>query len=293
VEPRSPDASCFVATARDVRRSFDQTQQGGHATRRARRRRQQQHRGLQPARARARQWCADRSRAVRDSGKNVYTLITMAYFGGGNLVQGCLYASFLGLLYGGPGWIQSDAYDIQAVIPAGSFSSTPTIRDPKLQRMLQSLMADRFKLVLSREMKEMPVYIMTLKEPAKYAASKDTSVWLTKPIAEQDPQAAHIWAYLENRQGLVAQEDTRIYGANATMLELATLLGRLMGQPVLDRTGFTSKINFSLERPSGTSATWLVPYPLRGTPSRSSPSLPSSRGRRESNSNFQKRKSKF
>src|SRR5437867_2605074 len=171
----------------------------------------------------------------------------MAYFGGGNLVQGCLYASFLGLLSGGPGWIQSDAYDIQAVIPAGSFSSTPTIRDPKLQRMLQSLMADRFKLVLSREMKEMPVYIMTLKEPAKYAASKDTSVWLTKPIAVQDPQAAHIWAYLENRQGLVAQEDTRIYGANATMLELATLLGRLMGQPVLDRTGFTSKINFSLE----------------------------------------------
>jgi uncharacterized protein (TIGR03435 family) len=180
------------------------------------------------------------------SGKNIYTLTTMAYFGGGNLVQGCLYASFLGLLSGGPGWIQSDAYDIQAVIPAGSFSTPPTIRDPKLQRMVQSLLADRFNLALRREMKEMPVYLMTLREPAKYDASKDSSVWLTKPMAKQGPMA-HAWANIENRQGLVAQEDTWIYGANATMSELATLLGRLMGQPVLDRTGFTSKVNFSLE----------------------------------------------
>src|SRR6185295_10294797 len=59
------------------------------------------------------------------SGKNIYTLITMAYSGGGNLVQGCLYANWLGLLTGGPEWILTDAYEIQAVIPAGSFSSAP------------------------------------------------------------------------------------------------------------------------------------------------------------------------
>jgi uncharacterized protein (TIGR03435 family) len=184
------------------------------------------------------------------SRRNIYMLITMAYFSGGNLVQGCLYANRLGLLTGGPAWIQSDAYDIQAAIPEGSFSSTPTIRDPKLQRMVQSLLADRFKLALSREMKEMPVYVMTLKESAT-ATSKDTAVWLTKPMAEQGPMAAQIWSASENRQGLVAYENgetnARIYGVNARMSELAATLGRLLGRPVLDRTSLTSKVNFYLE----------------------------------------------
>jgi uncharacterized protein (TIGR03435 family) len=193
----------------------------------------------------------------------------MAYFGGGNLVQGCLYANWLGLLSGGPGWIQSDAYDIQATIPEGGFNSKPTIRDPKLQRMVQSLLADRFKLVLKREMKEMPVYVMTLKEPAKYSASKDSPAWLTKPMSDLDDDAARTWASVQNRQGLVAPEDDsnkgiiRIYGVDATMSELATTLGRLMGRPVLDRTAFTSRINFALDtfRDNLTQGTTTSPGP--------------------------------
>jgi uncharacterized protein (TIGR03435 family) len=174
------------------------------------------------------------------SNKNLFTLMTMAYFGS-NFYE-CLTVSNLGLLSGGPGWVQSEQWDIQAVIPQGAFTSTPSLRDPKFQNMLRRLLEDRFELVVRRETKEMPVYVMTLKDPAKYAGSKDATVWLTeKPRPEfWNPDR------LENRQGLVAQEGGAVYGSNATMTDLAPLLSRLTGRPVLDRTGFTQKFNFFL-----------------------------------------------
>jgi uncharacterized protein (TIGR03435 family) len=105
---------------------------------------------------------------------------------------------------------------------------------------------ERFRLVLSRQMKEMPVYVMTLKEPSKYASAKG-AVWLTRPLIEQRPDTAQFWGTIENQEGLVAQEGTGIYGANATMGDLAMMLGRLMGQPVVDRSGFTGKFHFYVE----------------------------------------------
>jgi uncharacterized protein (TIGR03435 family) len=170
------------------------------------------------------------------SGKNLLTITAMAYIG--SAWQACLYAAPLGLLSGGDGWTRTDGWDIQAVIPAGAFTSSPTLRDQKLQKMIQTMLEERFKLVLKREMKEMPVYVMTLKDPAKMATASD-GVWLTtrKPDFLQE----------ENRQGLVAQEGPSVYGANLTMTDLAQLLGRMMGRPVVDRTGFTRKFSFSLE----------------------------------------------
>jgi uncharacterized protein (TIGR03435 family) len=174
------------------------------------------------------------------SGNYLYTLMTMAYFGS-NFYE-CLTVTNLGLLSGGPAWVQSDQWDVQAVIPQGAFTSTPSLRDPKFQNMLRRLLEDRFKLVVRRETKETPVYVMTLEDPAKFAGWKDATVWLTqKPRPEFWPDR------LEDRQGLVAQEGGAVYGANATMTDLAPLLSRLTGRPVLDRTGFTRKFNFFLE----------------------------------------------
>jgi uncharacterized protein (TIGR03435 family) len=151
----------------------------------------------------------------------------------------------LGLLTGGPAWVQSDQGDVLAVFPRGAFTDTPSLRDPKFQRMLRGLLETRFKLVVRREMKEMPVYVMTLKNPAKYAGSNGATVWLTpKPRPEfWNPDR------MESRQGLVGQEGGAVYSANATMTDLAPLLSRLTGRPVLDRTGFTEKFNFFLEYP--------------------------------------------
>ena len=62
-------------------------------------------------------------------------------------------------LSGVPDWARSltDAYDIEAtsVMPAGLSTQA---RSDRIRLMLQALLADRFKLAIHREAKEMPVY---------------------------------------------------------------------------------------------------------------------------------------
>ena len=51
----------------------------------------------------------------------------------------------------GPGWLDSDRFDLEAKSPPG-------VPDSELMPMLQSLLKERFQLAAHRETKEMPVY---------------------------------------------------------------------------------------------------------------------------------------
>jgi len=65
-------------------------------------------------------------------------------------------------LSGGPSWINSaeGVFDIEATAAPGSISPDipSNIRIERLRQMLRSLLADRFKLEIRRESKEMPIY---------------------------------------------------------------------------------------------------------------------------------------
>src|SRR6185503_9504531 len=99
---------------------------------------------------------------------SIYQLVTLAYGLDPNGQTGgrCLYAVRSGLLSGGPQWLESERFDIEALIPpdtldpAASRDSRLPVQDPRLQRMLQTLLTERFKLVLRRESKDMPVYVL-------------------------------------------------------------------------------------------------------------------------------------
>jgi bla regulator protein blaR1 len=56
-------------------------------------------------------------------------------------------------LSGGPNWLESDTFDIDAK------ASRPTTRD-QIYLMVQTLLTDRFKLKLNREEKEEPIYAL-------------------------------------------------------------------------------------------------------------------------------------
>ena len=58
---------------------------------------------------------------------------------------------------GGPKWLDSDLYDIQAKPPAGGGS---TMNDQYLR--IQTLLADRLQLRVHRETKMSPVYVLTI-----------------------------------------------------------------------------------------------------------------------------------
>jgi len=56
---------------------------------------------------------------------------------------------------GGPSWLETDRFDIVAKVPPDTSPET-------LKLMLQALLADRFKLVLHKDTKPMPAFVLTL-----------------------------------------------------------------------------------------------------------------------------------
>jgi len=83
----------------------------------------------------------------------------------------------MGVVSGATGWMTSDRFDVQAVIPDGAPEygrrQFETGEAPKLQLMLQNLMGDRFKLRLRYEMKEMAAYDLVIAKEGKLKASED------------------------------------------------------------------------------------------------------------------------
>jgi uncharacterized protein (TIGR03435 family) len=61
-------------------------------------------------------------------------------------------------IVGGPAWLAVDRYDIVAKAPENA-------QPEQIRQMVRTLMADRFKLVLHRETRELPIYALVLARP--------------------------------------------------------------------------------------------------------------------------------
>jgi uncharacterized protein (TIGR03435 family) len=193
--------------------------------------------------------------AIADT--NVWSLITIAY--GGNLSpQGCADLTALNLISGGPGWIKSDKWDIEATIPAGppTYTAQQLRRGeaPKFRRMMLTLLEDRFQLVVRREMKEVAAYALTAEAgapkfivPGVYAGGFD------------DPDfKKYIW---DSRQPGASPSDLGIVAKEASMAEVTTQLARATGRPVLDRTGIAGPVSFILNYDPRLGPTSKAPNP--------------------------------
>ena len=105
---------------------------------------------------------------------------------------------------GGPGWMGSDLFDIDA-------EAEPPVHMDHFADMLQSLLAERFHMVLQRDTRQMPVYALVLgKNGPKFK--------------EATPSARPVFGI---RRGVLA-------APSANMAELAYQLSNFPGQSVLD-----------------------------------------------------------
>jgi uncharacterized protein (TIGR03435 family) len=77
---------------------------------------------------------------------------------------------------GGPGWIDSERYDIEA--KADGKTGPKQMAEP----MLQALLETRFKLKVHRETKELPIYVLTVaKSGLKIQPAKEGSCVTPEP----------------------------------------------------------------------------------------------------------------
>lgn len=132
------------------------------------------------------------------------------------------------VISGGPGWIESDHYDILAVTPG---EVRPT-HDEQMT-MLRNLLSDRFKLTFHREQKEFSIYQL---EVAKGGPK------LKPSTAPRDDPAQLISTVYPERVVLPAR--------NATMHDLASLMQRVIfDRPVMDKTGLTGRYDMQSQAP--------------------------------------------
>lgn len=101
----------------------------------------------------------------------LYRLVTFAYG------MNCRLSTEQALLTGGPEWWNSVAYDVQATIPEGTPKYTMqqlvSGAAPRLQAMLQNMLADRFGLALHSNTKEIPVYNLVMVKTGRVKLSED------------------------------------------------------------------------------------------------------------------------
>jgi uncharacterized protein (TIGR03435 family) len=193
------------------------------------------------------------------SSMGIYNLTAFAYGisagSSADLTSRCMNAAGRLLLSGGPDWIDNDTFDIEATIPDGAptftprvFSNSFTINEAttRLQKMLQSMLESRFKLVLRRELKEMPVYLLTVAPGGhKLTPSKEgdlANFGQMSTFMIYNPRELPF----SPKPDYERQRVSFFYGARATTGWLAGSLSYYTNRVVLDRTGLTGDYNYQL-----------------------------------------------
>ena len=136
-----------------------------------------------------------------------------------------------------PDWASKERYDIQAKVDPSDIAELPNLDATQRGLMLQALLADRFKLVTHREVKEQPVYALVIaKSGLKLTESKPDDTHPDGAKEGQDnkrPNAIHM-----SRGHLAAQA--------ISMPDLEVLLTQITGRTVLDKTGLKGNYDVTL-----------------------------------------------
>lgn len=173
----------------------------------------------------------------------LHRLIALAYG------KHCRASLDIPLISGGPAWVRTDTYDIQAVIPEGSPTYTvQQLNDgeaSKLQMMLQSMLSDRFGLMLHRDMKEVPVYNLVVVRAGRVKLSEDQ----TPPAPPESGVFVRVTPGVplpRGRYALGVDPPAGKVTIGATAVPLSNLINVFQGQEgrlVIDKTDFKGLID--------------------------------------------------
>jgi uncharacterized protein (TIGR03435 family) len=156
-------------------------------------------------------------------------------------------------IIGGPAWIDSDQYDIQAKAEDGSIPATTGMRDlnvpDPMALRIQSMLDDRFQLRSHRETRELPVYELALaKGGSKLQSSAD----------QGPPEPPQPGVPPTPRGSLFIQRSASGWTLQAKSVPLSSLMSALseqIGRPIVDRSAlkaglFDIKLQWSPDPPA-------------------------------------------
>jgi uncharacterized protein (TIGR03435 family) len=118
--------------------------------------------------------------------------------------------------FAGPEWLATEHFDIQARFPANTTM-------PEVQQMMQALLADRFKLTLHRETRQLATYALIVGKNGPKIHAVDAG----QPSSSSRPG--------------------RLQATKIPLKKLGDLLSQSLGQPVIDATGLTGVFDIDLQ----------------------------------------------
>lgn len=143
-----------------------------------------------------------------------------------------------------PDWAVTTRFDLRASVPQGTTKE-------QLALMIQNLLADRFKLAVHRESREIQRYELTVAKngrkfkeaaPPSPPPSNDSQPAPGPPKPDKDGYPA-----IGPRGGMaIMRNRARLYQPETTMAALASQLSGQFGAPVADLTGLTGKYEIGL-----------------------------------------------
>jgi uncharacterized protein (TIGR03435 family) len=140
-----------------------------------------------------------------------------------------------------PDWVMRDAYDIDAKVSEEDMAEwqKPASQKTMLPAMMQTLLEDRFKLKVHREIKDQPVYLLTVAKGGP-------------KFKESDPTAEHPDGMKLPWGGVLVQSKGAPTLYDTSMASLATLLGSFggnggSGRQIQDRTGLTGRYDITIK----------------------------------------------
>jgi len=138
-------------------------------------------------------------------------------------------------IFGSSSWIAAVSYEIQARMDESVADELKKLNPEQLkfarQQMLQSLLAERFKLIVHRDTKELPVYSLVIAKSGFKLRESATD--------EVDPQG-RTGTHISGSTGAMR-------GQLVSMTFLAQFLSGSLDRIVLDKTALTGKYDFILK----------------------------------------------
>jgi uncharacterized protein (TIGR03435 family) len=174
-------------------------------------------------------------------------------------------------LTGAPSWASTERFDISAKAPDGVNLQTAPSPDPKappgpVQLMLRAMLADRFKLKLHTESREMPAYDLVIARPdgklgpGLVRSSTDCAAEAAAARARGDAPAMPAFG-TPMRCGM-RMGPGQLSAGSALLAQFVATISQQVGRTVVDRTGLTGNFDINLtftpdrlpQRPAGAPA---------------------------------------
>ena len=159
-------------------------------------------------------------------------------------------------LVGGPGWIANDRFDIVAKMEGDPPPMPPGAGPDQMMLAMRSLLAERFKLVVRRETRELDIYALIMARadgkpgPALKPSTIDCAAEMNGPRAGGPPPGPNDPVRCGSRQNF-----GRIQFSGLPLSAFANGIAGQVGRMVVDRTGLSGvwdfELNFAPERPLG------------------------------------------